>query len=435
MTKGHVPRPVPAQGVKTLKVRFAAAFFCAGAVFFLAGMSLPALAAEPAPAAHPTFGQYLAAHQDDLAPFFSKAAPDLFRLAVPAVLEMLGWVIVITMVAGAVVDILMSRGFAYFFAPAFAEFKRSFIYAGGRLFLSFVYSGLLTLAVVFSLKLVYAGVLIAIAGTVLVLVALAAQLVWILYLYRTSFGISAVFYLAVIVAHTLLFFLIAQSMIGLKGNATITAFVDQAITPRLKAEADSFKGELATADADRNSVKSKVTDLQSQIAQGQTDEVELTKEIEEKKHSDLYVFSQIIQARAKGDLPAAHDQLVAFLAKFPSSSISGLAHTQLDEINSQMILVDTRKKQAEAEAARQAELARADLLARASKGEVTLSEMRHVLIGKGRPDVKNLLGVPSDTGPNFWSYRQQMIFNPVTNERHGLTVNFIEGIVQGVDYF
>ena len=398
-------------------------------------MSLPALAADPAPAANPTFGQYLAAHQDDVAPFFSKAAPDLFRLAVPAVLSMLGWVIVITMVIGAGIDILMSRGFAYFFAPAFAEFKRSFIYAGGRLFLSFVYSGLLTLAIVFSLKLVYAGVLIAVAGTVLVLVALAAQLVWILYLYRTSFGVSVVFYLAVIVAHTLLFFLIAQSMIGFKGNATITAFVDQAITPRLKAEADSIKGDLATADADRNSVKSKVTDLQNQVAQGHTDEVQLTKEIEEKKNSDLYLFSQIIQMRASGNLPLAHDRLVAFIAKFPNSTVCGRAHTQLDEINSQMVVVDTQKKQAVAEAERNAGLARADLLARASKGEVTLSEMRHVLIGKGRPDVKDLLGVPSDTGPNIWSYRQQMIINPVTNERRGLTVNFLEGIVQGVDYF
>ena len=439
MTKGHVPRPVPNKGVKSLPGRLATplsvAFTLLGVAVLLAGMSLPALAENAVPASSQTFGQYLAAHQNDLAPFFSKAAPDLFRLAVPALMGMLGWVIVITMVVGVAVDVLMSRGFAYFFAPAFAEFKRSVIYAGGRLFLSFVYSGLLTLAVIFSLKLVYAGVLIAVAGTILVLVALAAQLVWILYLYRTNFAISAAFYLAVIVAHSLVFFLIAQSMIGLKGNATITAFVDQQVAPRLKAEADSIKGELAKADGDRNSVKAKVTDLQSQIAQGHTDEVQLLKAIEDKKHSDLYVFSQIVQARSRGELASAHDQLVAFLTKFPNSSVTGLARTQLDEINSQMVVVDTQKKQAEADAAREAAAARADLLARAGKGEVTLSEIRRVLIGKGRPDVKGLLGAPTDTGPNMWSYRQQMIVNPVTNEKHGLTVNFLEGIVQGVDYF
>ena len=182
-------------------------------------------------------------------------------------LGMLTWVIVITMVVGWAVDILMSRGFAYFFAPAFAEIKRSVIYATGRLFLSFVYSGLLTLAVVFSLKLVYAGALIAVAGTILVVVALAAQLVWILYLYRTSFGASVVFYVAVIIAHTLLFFLIAQPVIGLKANSAITDFVDQAITPRLKVEADVIKEQLATAASDRDSVKAKVTDLHDKIAQ------------------------------------------------------------------------------------------------------------------------------------------------------------------------
>ena len=107
----------------------------------------------------------------------------------------------------------------------------------------------------------------------------------------------------------------------------------------------------------------------------------------------------------------------------------------MDAINSQIVVVDTQKKQDEAEALRTAEAARADLLARASKGEVTLSEMRHALIGKGRPDVKSLLGVPTDTGTDTWSYRQRMIINPVTNLRYGLTVNFIEGVVQGVDYF
>jgi hypothetical protein len=27
-----------------------------------------------------------------------------------------------------------------------------------------------------------------------------------------------------------------------------------------------------------------------------------------------------------------------------------------------------------------------------------------------------------------------MVFNPLTNEKFGLTVNFLEGVVQGVDY-
>jgi hypothetical protein len=94
----------------------------------------------------------------------------------------------------------------------------------------------------------------------------------------------------------------------------------------------------------------------------------------------------------------------------------------------------TQKKQQDADAAHTAAVARADLLARAARGAVTLSEMRRVLIGKSREDVKNLLGLPMETGTDTWGYRQQMIVNPVTNEKHGLTVYFSEGTVQGVDY-
>jgi hypothetical protein len=160
----------------------------------------------------------------------------------------------------------------------------------------------------------------------------------------------------------------------------------------------------------------------------------LSKEIEEKKNSDIYVFSQIVQARARGELDSARDQLTAFPAKFPSSSLIALAQAQLAQVNDQMVVEEAQKKQEEADAARAAAQAQADLLARAAKGEVTLSEMRQALIGKTREQVGNLLGPPSDTASDSWGYRQQMILNPLTNEKYGLMVYFTEGIVQGVDY-
>ncbi len=404
-------------------------------VFSLVAVPLPALADAVAPAPdRGNFGQYLIDHQDILGPFFSDNAADIFRLAVPVVLGMVAWVIVITMVAGWAVDVLLSRGFAYFFAPAFAEIKRSVIYASGRLFLSFVYSGLLTLAIVFSLKLTYGPAIMGVAVVILLLVALAAQLVWILYLYRTNFAVSGVFYLAVIVVHTILALLIAEPIIGLKSNAAVTEFVDEAITPRLKAEAIVTRQQLAAAQAARDSVKTKATDLQSQVSDAKAEDDQLRAEIEAKKNSDLYVFSRIVQARARGELASAHDQLTAFLVKFPNNSMSALAHAQLDEINSQMVVVDTQKKQDEADALRATQTARADLLARAAKGEVTLSEMRRALIGKSRTDVKELLGLPMDTGTDSWGYRRQMILDPINNEKHGLTIYFSEGAVQGVDY-
>jgi hypothetical protein len=396
-----------------------------GLILALATAGLPLMAdttsAQQA-SSHGDFGQYLADHQSDLAPFFEKNGDDIVRLAVPAVMGMMGWVVVITMVIGWGLDFLLSRGFAYFFAPAFAEWKRSVMYATGQLALSFVYTCLLGIAIVFSLRFAYGGVIGTVAVTLLLVVALAAQIVWILYLYRTNFAVAAVFYLALVVVHTIVGLIVAQSVIGLQASSVATDFVDHAITPRLQAEADSTKRDLAAADSARDATKAQVDDLQNQISQSAMEADQIRAEIAAKKDSDFYVFSQIVRVRAQGDLASARDQLTAFLAKYPSSTVNDLARAQLDQLNSQMVVVETQKKQEDAAAAAAAAQARADLLARAAKGDVTLS------------DVSNLLGLPTDTASDSWGYRQQMIFNPLTNEKHGLEVYFSEGIVQGVDY-
>jgi len=380
------------------------------------------------------FGQYLADHQADLAPFFTKNAEDLAKLGVPLLMSMTGWVIVITMLAGWGIDVLMSRGFAFFFAPGSTELKRSIIYATGRLFLSFIYTCLMGFAIVFSLGLAHAALVMMLVVILLLVVAFAAQIVWILYLYRTAFSISVVFYLVIIVVHSVVGFLIAKPLIGFRTSAVATDFIDRAITPRLQAETESIRHEQADVDSARNTAKAKVTDLQNQIAQAKTEEERLGKEIEEKKNSDIYVFSQIVQARARDELDSARDQFTAFPVKFPSSSLNALAREQLAQVNSQIAVEEAQKKQEEADAARAAAETRASLLARAAKGEVTLSEMRLALIGKSRAQVSDLLGQPSETASNSWGYRQQMILNPLTSERSGLMVYFNEGAVQSVDY-
>ena len=387
-----------------------------------------------APAGGEDFGQYLADHQADRAPCFIKNAGDLVKLAVPLLMGMMGWVILFTMLVGWVIDVLMSHGFAFLFAPAYADIKRAAIYATGRLFLSFVYTCLMGFAIVFSLSLSHAGIVITSVVVLLLVVALAAQIVWILYLFRTSFSLSAVFYLIVIVVHFIVGFLIAKPILGLQASSVATDFVDQAITPKLQAEAQSTKQELAAAESARDETKVKIDDLQNQVSQAQTEQEQLSKEIEEKKNSDIYVFSRIVQARARGNLDSARDQLTAFPAKFPSSSLNALAQAQLAEVNNQLAVEEAQKQQAEAAAARAAAQARADLLARAGKGEVTLSEMRQTLIGKTRAQVSDLLGLPSETASDSWGYRQQMILDPLTNEKSGLIVYFNEGTVQSVDY-
>jgi DNA-binding transcriptional regulator YdaS (Cro superfamily) len=405
-------------------------------ILWLGAMSLPLMAdgANAAPAGGEDFGQYLADHQEDLAPVFMKNAGDMFKVGMPLLIQMTGWIILFTMLTGWAIDVLMSRGFAFLFAPAFAELKRAIIYATGRLFLSFVYTCLIGLAVVFSLRLSHPGIVTMLVVILLLVVALAAQIVWILYLYRTDFFISAAFYVAILVVHGVVGFLIARPIISLQASSVATDFVDRAITPRLQAEAQSTKRELAAVESARNVTKAKMADLQNQIAQAQTDQEQLRKEIEAKKNSDIYVFGQIVQARARGELDSARAKTIAFLAKFPTSTLYNSARAQLVQVNERLAVAETQKRQEEADAARAAAQARADLLARAGKGEVTLSEMRQALIGKTRAEVSNLLGQPSETASDSWGYHQQMILNPLTNERYGLTVYFTQGAVQSVDY-
>ena len=153
-----------------------------------------------------------------------------------------------------------------------------------------------------------------------------------------------------------------------------------------------------------------------------------------RKNSDLYVFSLIVQARARGDLAGAHDRLTAFVNQYPTSSVITLARAQLGEVSADLAAENEKKKEQDAADAAAAAAAKADLLARAAKADVTLSEMRKALIGKSRAEVGKLLGLPTDTGADSWGYRREMIINPLTNEKHGLTVYFNEGMVQGVDY-
>ena len=427
LMKGHVFRPSAFPRIAfILLLIFAAA-------------TLPLLAqttnAAPAtPASGEDFGQYLADHQGDLAPFFSNNAGDIFKQVMPAAIGMLGWVIFFTMLIGWGVDVLLSRVFAFFFAPAFAEWKRSVVYATGELFLNFVYTCLMGIAIVFSLNLSHAGPVIMIVLVVLLLVGFAAQIVWVLYLYRTSFFISVAFYIGLLVAHSVAGSLFTGPFLEARGPGAVNHFIDSAITPRLQEGIDSLKQDLAAAKADRDAAQSRTNELLGQIKQAQAEKGRLNREIGEKKNSDIYTLAQILKARANGDLTSARDQLTAFPSKFPLSPLNSQVRAQLSDLDNQITIAATQQKQQQAETARETAQARADLLDRAGKGQVTLSEMRQALINKSRAQVKDLLGVPSDTGSDSWAYRQQMIINPLTNEKHGLVVYFSQGLVQGVDY-
>jgi hypothetical protein len=340
-----------------------------------------------------------------------------------------------TIIVGWVIDVVMTRGFSPYFARMRATWKRAVIYATGRLVLSVVLTALIGGLVVASLNLPAYGVLSPLLLAVGLIVALGVQIGWILFLYRSSPPVAAAFYGAVIAAHSLIGLLFLAPVLGRSGPTLVADYIDKTLTPKLQAEAEATKHDAAEVKGTHDGLQNQVSATRNELAQAQSDEDMLTKEIAEEKNSEAYLFAQIAKVRAQGDLPAARDQFTQFLARFPLGSMTGAVQTQLAQIDDELARRDAAQKQAEADAIHTAQVARADLLDRASRGEATLSEMREALIGKNRNDVRSLFGSPTEIASDRWGYGRQMIVNPLTNEKYGLTVYFIEGVVQSVDYY
>jgi hypothetical protein len=381
------------------------------------------------------FGQYLVDHQDDLAPFFSKNSGEFVAAGVPMVLAWFGRIMFVTLIFGWILDVGLGRGFAALFAPSKTTLIRSLIYATGRLALGVVLAILLGLAVIpLTGSSNLTGVLALLVG-IFILATVGVQIGWIFYLYRTDIFISMLFYLTLVVVHGFVALAISAPMIGAHASDSATTFVDQTITPKLQAEVRSTRQEVARLVAARDQTIAEVSQAQDQLDQAKAEQGQVQKEIEDQKHSSVFLFSQIVKAHARGELQSAHDQFTDFLNRFPNGPLAGLAKGQLIQVDNELATESAQKRQAAADAARAAAQARADLLARAARGEVTLSEMRDTLIGKTREQVSSLLGPPTETASDRWGFSRQMIVNPLTEAKSGLAVYFSEGIVQSVDYY
>ena len=391
--------------------------------------------APPPTASSEDFGQYLANHEENLAPFFTKHTDELSREVVPLVMILIGRIVVLTLIAGWAIDVLLSRCFSAFFAPAYAKLKRALLYASIRLAISLVCMLLSGLIIFLTLGPSYLAAVSLILVALLFLLTLGGQIWWVSYLYRMGLIPSAVFYLALISVHSVIAVVISAPILGTGAPQLWLGFEDQNITAKLRNEISAAKHELTDVSHARDEVKGQVEEVQNRLAQAETRQQDLQKEIEEKKNSETYIFSQIAKVRAKGDLAAARDQLNDFIAKFPNGNLISAARTQQTEVNADMATQEAQRKQAEADAVVAAAQARADLLSRAGKGEVTLSEMRQALMGKTPAQVTELFGPPLETGSNRWGYNRRMILNPLTNEKFGLAVYFAGGTVQSVDYY
>jgi hypothetical protein len=389
----------------------------------------------PAAADREDFGQYLVDHSAELGPFFDKNFEDLVRKAMPMVWGMLAWITLLSVLVGWVVDVILARAFTPFFAPAYAKVKRAIIYSTGRLVLSLAVMGVMALTVFCSVRFIHAGILNLIVGLILTIAAVVGQIAWLRYLFRMNVGSAAIFYIIFLGAQAITFILVATPILTGAPSMLAYRFVNETLTPQLQGDVDETNQELAGINQSRDATKAKITELQNQIAQDQAQQEKLSSEIEDKKNSESYLFQQGAKVEAAGDLASARDQFNAIVTKYPSGAMAPAVKARLAQIDSEMAAQAAKKKQDEATAAAAAAAAKADLLARAAKGEVTLSEMRRVLMGKSRTDVTELLGPPADSASDRWGYGQQMIYNPLTGVKHGLTVIFSNGVVQGVDLY
>ncbi len=403
------------------------------AVFF--GVLVVSARAQTGAPAGEDFGQYLADHQAEIGPFFAKNSSEFVTKGMPLLLQWIGRMMLATVVVAWILDVALSRGFSGLFAPALARLTRAVVYATVRLIISIVLTVLFSLAIVLVSGLPYLGA-VSVAITIgFALIAATVQVAWIRYLYRTDIFISLLFFITLAVIHGFIALGISAPLVGAPANDEAKAFVNDTVAAKLEEEAAATRKAIPTAYPQLDQGTAELAALQDQITQSHADIEHLKQEIEEQKKSPGYLYSQLVKVHASGDLDTAQKGFTDFLAQFPDSPCTGLAKGQLTQVQNEIATQAAEKKQAEANAAAAAAAARADLLARAAKGEVTLSQMRDAIIDKTRADVSALFGTPTETASDRWGYAQQMIVNPMTNEKFGLTIYFAEGRVQGVDYY
>jgi hypothetical protein len=389
--------------------------------------------ASPVPAEN--FGQYLMSHQAELGPFFSENGTDFFARAVPFFLELAAEILFLSYLIGWGVDVLLGRGFAVLFAPTLNNFQRAFVYASGRVVIGILSAFAFSVVVVFGANSPNFQTYLGVAILLLIIVGGGIQVGWIHYLYRPDPKIGVLFYLTLIVVHGFITLAISSPLVGAPAGRSVQAFVDQAVTPKLENATAKTRADLISLAPAHQAAANAAAEMNDRIDQSKDEQAEVQKQIAQARNSQAYLFSQIVKIHARGDLTAARDQLASFLARFPHGPVAGLARGQLVQVTSEMNSQQAEQRQAQAAKASAAAQDRANLLARASKGQVTLSEMRRVLLGKSPDEVSALLGSPTEIASDRWGFSRQMILNPLTEEKSGLAVYFNEGAVQSVDYY
>ncbi len=391
-------------------------------------------AAVPASPSSPDFPAYLARHQAELLPFLEQNACTTLKNGLHIVVSVGGNLLLATALVGWALDVPLSWGFSTVFAPAYAKLTRALVYASGRLVLALMMTVILSFAALVGVN-AGAGVPALMIVGVLAIPAILVQVFWINFLYRTPSLNSLLFYLVLLAAHALIFMILVPTMFPQQVDHAITQYVNESVVPCLQTEADKARHDASVLAAKRDAVQAHITDLQSRLAQDQTDEQDLQKQLAARQNAPAVLFARLVLLRAQGNLAEAGKGFAQFIAQHPDDPHADAARGQIAAINEALTAQLALERQQQAEMARANAQARAALLARANAGQATLSEMRQALIGKTRAEVLAFFGTPTETGADRWGYGKRMVFDPDTHEARGLTVVFSEGFVQGVDYY
>lgn len=401
------------------------------ALAFLLGLSLIAHAADPSPSDSAAF---LAQHQGELALFFNQHGSAILKESLPICVSVAGHLLLVTALAGWLIDIPLSWGFSTIFAPAYAKFTRALVYASGRLTLALLCSVVLTFSALLGIN---AGAALAafLVVAVLSVPAVVLQVCWVSYQYRTRPQPSLLFYCGLLLAHGLVLLILIPTLFSAQVGGAFARVIDQSVVPALQADTRQVQRDASADLSLRDSAQAASTALSQRLAQDQAAERDLENRIAANKDSPAVIFSRLVLQRAQGDLAGAGTNLAEFIRRYPNDPHAGPARGELTAVN-QALAEQQRLAQARQAANTAAEAqARAQLLAKLAAGHATLSEVRRALIGKTTGDVAALFGPPTERGADRWGYGRRMVFDPETSESLGLTVVFFEGLVQGVDYY
>jgi hypothetical protein len=395
--------------------------------------SLPAKAA-PAPGPSPDFPAWLAQHQAELAPFFTTHGCDMLKDGLHIIVSTAGNILLATALAGWLIDVALAWGYGTIFAPAYAKFPRALVYACGRLVLALMLTIVLMFAAMVGIN-AGAGLPALLIVAVLTIPAVAAQVFWVGYLYRTNVKPSLLFYIALLAVHVLIGTILIPTVFARQVDLAVGQFMNESVVPCLRTEADKAQHDAETLIARRDAAQAQVADLQARLTQDQADERDLHKRIDAQKTAPGTTFRRLVVLRAQGDLAGAGKGLAAFITKYPDDPNANAARGQLAGVSQALAAqaaAERRQEQADAQAAA---VARLRLLRDAAAGSATLSEMRRALLGKTTAQVAALFGAPTETDADKWGYGRRMVYDPQSQQHHGLTVVFAEGFVQGVDYY